>query len=113
MCGIYSAMEQEEHAGKNYHFDGIKQNELAAAIGATPVNYAFKNECCGAYVSTTQKDLAVKKSHKVTDSAKAAGAEKLVTACPLCMYNLTENGNGEVPVYYFTELLAEALGVKE
>ena len=86
--------------------------DFISAIGATPVNYAFKNECCGAYVSTTQKDLAVKKSHKVTDSAKAAGAEKLVTACPLCMYNLKKNGNG-IPVMYFTEILAEALGVKE
>ena len=37
----------------------------------------------------------------------------LITACPLCMYNLKKNGNGALPVYYFTELLAEALGVKE
>ena len=48
------------------------------------------------------------------DSAKAAGAEMIVTACPLCMYNLTANApEGAVPVKYFTELLAEALGVKE
>ena len=44
--------------------------------------------------------------------AKAAGAEMIVTACPLCKYNLEKNGT-EVPVVYFTELLAEALGVKE
>ena len=36
----------------------------------------------------------------------------MVTACPLCMYNLKKN-DSSVPVYYFTELLAEALGVKE
>ena len=39
------------------------------------------------------------------------GAEMIITACPLCLYNLAHNGNG-MPVYYFTELLAEALGVK-
>ena len=37
----------------------------------------------------------------------------LITACPLCRYNLNMAGNGALPVYYFTELLAEALGVKE
>ena len=48
------------------------------------------------------------------NSAIAAGAEELVTACPLCMYNLVENATGnKLPVKYFTELLAEALGVKE
>ena len=48
----------------------------------------------------------------IEDNARALGAEALVTACPLCMYNLRENGDG-LPVYYFTELLAEALGLKE
>ena len=37
----------------------------------------------------------------------------LIPACPLCMYNLNKSGSGKIPVYYFTELLAEALGVKE
>lgn len=37
----------------------------------------------------------------------------LITACPLCMYNLNKNNGGNLPVYYFTELLAEALGLKE
>lgn len=30
---------------------------------------------------------------------------------PLCMYNLNKNQTGDLPVYYFTELLAQALGV--
>lgn len=87
--------------------------DFIKAIGGTPVIYGMRNECCGAYVSWTDKNIAVKKSVKVTDDAYNHGAELIVTACPLCMYNLTENGNKKVPVYYFTELLAEALGVKE
>ena len=46
------------------------------------------------------------------DNARAQGAEMLITACPLCMYNLKENASDGLPVYYFTELLAQALGVK-
>lgn len=87
--------------------------EFIKAIGATPVVYSFRNECCGAYVSTTRKELAESKCKAIIDSAKDEGAEMLVTACPLCMYNLTENGKNAIPVKYFTELLAEALGVKE
>ena len=49
----------------------------------------------------------------ITDSAAGFGADMLITACPLCRYNLNMAGNGALPVYYFTELLAEALGVKE
>ena len=38
----------------------------------------------------------------------------LATACPLCLYNLNQNPDGyDIPVVYFTELLAEALGLKE
>ncbi len=87
--------------------------EFIKAIGATPVVYSFRNECCGAYVSTTRKDISESKCKAIIDSAKDEGAEMLVTACPLCMYNLTENGKNAIPVKYFTELLAEALGVKE
>ena len=36
----------------------------------------------------------------------------IITACPLCKYNLIKNG-ADIPVVYFTELLAEAFGVKE
>jgi heterodisulfide reductase subunit B len=46
-------------------------------------------------------------------SAEDQGAEMVITACPLCMYNLKKNSDSSLPVYYFTEILAEALGAKE
>ena len=52
-------------------------------------------------------------STRIMDSAEGFGAEMLITACPLCLYNMNKNSTNELPVYYFTELLAEALGVKE
>ena len=64
--------------------------DFIKAIGATPVIYAQRNECCGAYT------------------------DFLVTSCPLCRYNLIKNkGDSKLDVIYFTELLAEALGLKE
>ncbi len=85
--------------------------DFIKAIGGTPVVYPFRNECCGAYVGLKNSELPKKKSEKVLSSAKEKGAEEVITACPLCLYNLQQNGGDILPVKYFTELLAEALGV--
>lgn len=88
--------------------------DFIRAIGAEPVIYAMRNECCGGYVSLRAKEQSQSMVDRVLSSAKAKGAEELITACPLCMYNLTKNNKGEaMKVSYFTELLAEALGIKE
>ena len=86
--------------------------DFIRAIGAEPVIYPYRNECCGGYISLKEKDMAKNMCDKICDSASGFGADMLITACPLCMYNLNKS-NSDVPVYYFTELLAEALGVKE
>ena len=87
--------------------------EFIRALGAEPVVYPYRNECCGGYISLKDNDLSKKMCNTVMDSAKGFEAEMLVTACPLCQYNLTKNTADGVPVIYFTEILAEALGVKE
>lgn len=84
--------------------------DFIKAIGGTPVVTPFRNECCGGYLTLTDEAIANKNGKRVMDSCKEKGAELVITACPLCAYNLKKNG--EVPVVYFTELLAEALGVK-
>jgi heterodisulfide reductase subunit B len=87
--------------------------DFISAIGGTPVFYAYRNECCGGYVSLENTALAGQMCQNICASAVEKGAEALITACPLCMYNLKRNGGGRnLPVYYFTELLADALDVK-
>ncbi len=85
--------------------------DLITALGAEPVIYPYRNECCGGYIALEDADSAKKKSVSVLESAKQAGADIVVTACPLCKYNLEKNAS-DVKVVYFTELLAQALGVK-
>ena len=88
--------------------------DFIKAVGAEPVVYPMRNECCGGYVTMEDKQLAAKKSAAVLESAKNAGAELIVTACPLCLYNLNRNGAANVAdapkVVYFTQVLAAALG---
>lgn len=84
--------------------------DFIRALGAEPVLYPYRNECCGGYISLKEKEMAGAMCGRIAGSAEGFGAEALVTACPLCKYNLSKAG---LPVVYFTELLAEALGVKE
>ena len=86
--------------------------DFIRALGADAVVYAKRNECCGGYISAQSPETAKKNSQAIIENAKAAGAEMIITACPLCKYNLVKSG-ADIPVVYFTELLAEALGVKE
>ena len=88
--------------------------DFIRAIGAEPVIYPMRNECCGAYVTLENPAIPAKKSGAILDSADDAGAGILVTACPLCRYNLARHAAGHrSTVCYFTQLLAEALGVAD
>lgn len=82
------------------------------ALGATPVIYSLRNECCGGYMALEDKKQCELLVGEIKNNAQSCGAEELITACPLCAYNLTANGEeGSLPTHYFTELLAEALGI--
>ena len=48
--------------------------EFIRAIGAEPVMYPQRNECCGGYVSMENKALATKKSAEVMNGAEEMGA---------------------------------------
>jgi heterodisulfide reductase subunit B len=66
--------------------------------------------------------VALDLSGRVLKQAKAAGAECLVVACPMCQMALDayqskiERKTGEqmnLPVLYFTQLMGLALGIDE
>lgn len=82
-----------------------------SALGAEPVIGSMRNECCGGCTVLEDAKAAEKRSAAIYGEAGSLGADAIVTACPLCRYNLIKSGS-PMPVIYFTELLAEALGVK-
>ena len=61
--------------------------DFIRALGAEPVIYPYRNECCGGYISLKEKDMSQNMCQKIEDSAKGFGADMLITACPLCKYN--------------------------
>ncbi len=88
--------------------------------GATPIDWSFKTECCGASFAVAKQDVALEMIRRILENAKLNGAEAIATACPLCMLNLDMRQKAinakyktdyHFPVYYFTELLGCAMGV--
>ncbi len=104
--------------GKVLQFDDPENpkilEDFITAIGATPVIYAQRNECCGAYAAFEDAAIPQKRAAAILANAEDQGADFLVTSCPLCRYNLIKNrGDSRLDVIYFTELLAQALGVAD
>jgi heterodisulfide reductase subunit B len=95
-------------------------DDLAAAIGAEPVDWPLKTECCGASLSMTRTSVVSRLGHGLLSMARQAGAECVVVACPLCQVNLdlrqadAGKAHGAIPrtpVLYVTQLLGLALGL--
>jgi len=96
--------------------------ELLSAIGAEPIEWPFKTECCGASFSITRTDTVKRLCGEILKMAKESGADCIAVACPLCQTNLDlrqadiEKATGEtfgLPVFYFTQLLGHAFGLSD
>ena len=89
-------------------------DEIIRAIGAEPLNWSYKTECCGGSHALTRDDIVSVLVDGIVDMAKEAGAEAIVAACPMCMGNLDmRQTDGRMPVVYFTELLGLAFGLTD
>jgi heterodisulfide reductase subunit B len=93
--------------------------QFLSALGATVISFPASELCCGSYTVIGNPRAAYKASLKVLQSARSFGADALVLSCPLCEYNLNKSreGLGEeehfpslLPTFYFTQVLALALG---
>ncbi len=100
--------------------DPQMMDRIMRAAGAETVDWPFKTECCGAFMVLPRADVMHELSHRILSVAKAAGADCLVAACPMCQSNLDmrqreiETKYGEklgLPILYFTQLVGLALGV--
>jgi len=92
---------------------------LLEALGAEPVEWPLRNECCGGGFSVSKPEAVVKLAGAVLENALTSGAQAVVTACPMCHTNLdlrqgaVERALGRrigLPVYYLSEVAAWALG---
>ncbi|MGD0992029.1 MAG: CoB--CoM heterodisulfide reductase iron-sulfur subunit B family protein [Gemmatimonadales bacterium] len=94
--------------------------DLVAALGAKPVEFAHRLRCCGASLMIGFRRAALAMVHELLRGAAQAHADVIATACPLCQLNLEcyqrdvnrEFGTAyEIPVLYFTQLMGLAMGI--
>ncbi|MBE3589045.1 MAG: CoB--CoM heterodisulfide reductase iron-sulfur subunit B family protein [Thermoanaerobacteraceae bacterium] len=94
--------------------------KIMAAIGAQTVHWSHKTECCGASLAVSNEEVAIPMVFRILKAASLAGANCLVSACPLCHFNLdmrqgkvnqTLGTDFHLPVFYFTQLLGVAMGL--
>ncbi len=97
-------------------------DQLMECLGAEPIQWSYKTDCCGASLVMTRTDVVRKLGQRLLSMAKEAEADCVVTGCPMCQANLDtrqeeiEKELGEkydLPILYFTELMGLALGHKD
>ena len=100
--------------------DPQSMDELMVKTGATPIDWAFKTECCGAGLSVARTSSVGRLSGKIVGDAKDRGAEVMIVACPMCHSNLDMRRNAinsflgekvDIPVLYVTQALGLAVGL--
>ena len=95
---------------------------LVGWLGATVVPFPLSAKCCGGLAMTTRPEIGRQLTGKLLTTARRRGADAILTACPLCQFNL-EGYQGRIgralqadctiPVLYFTQLAGLAFGLGE
>ena len=95
-------------------------------MGAQPMPWSYGVDCCGGSLTLNRSDVVVHLVDKLARAAHEAGAQALVTACPMCMANVDGRQKYRggaplprppkpdyepLPIFYFTELMALAYGL--
>lgn len=88
-------------------------DNILNSLGVNTVEWPLKNFCCGGDLSLADPLIVSKLVDKIITYAKEAGAEAIVTACPLCMANLEMRQSVTMPVFYFTEIIGIALSLEK
>lgn len=93
---------------------------LVESLGAEVIDSPLFKFCCGSYHIVDEEQIVDTQVGKIVEAARLRGANALVVACPLCAFNIDHqqkimkdknHGKEPLPVFYFTQLMALALGV--
>jgi len=108
---------------KEIGFDDVENpmimDELMTALGADAIDFPHKVECCGAYQTVDKPEIIADRANQILSSAIKQGAEVVIVSCPLCSFNLDQRQKEtqqkypefkNIPILYFSQLLAIALG---
>jgi heterodisulfide reductase subunit B2 len=93
---------------------------ICEALGAEPVDWSYKTDCCGASATINDAEQALLLMSRINKDAAERGANCFITTCPLCQLNLDayQDKVGKLygieqrlPVYFITELIGVSMGI--
>ncbi len=98
---------------KQYEMPDTLEN-IVRAIGAAPVSWSHRTECCSGSLTMARPDIARQLVGDISTAAKRAGAKAFVTDCPMCQANVESrqldiSPDNNLPVFFATELIVAAL----
>ncbi|MBQ7567240.1 CoB--CoM heterodisulfide reductase iron-sulfur subunit B family protein [bacterium] len=85
-------------------------------LGAEPVSWTMATACCGASFSLSDKPSVFRLGRRVIESARKAGADAIIVACPMCHTNLDmrqtefQAADERIPAIFITQLMGLAYG---
>ncbi len=103
----------------NMENPNVLQN-LVRTLGGTAIDFPFATECCGSFQVVDNRDFVNERAYEIISSVVKNGAEVLLVSCPLCEFNLRQAqvklkmkyaDFKELPILYFTQLVALAFGL--
>ncbi len=95
---------------------------LIEACGAEAIDYEAKIKCCGFPIVLAREDVALGMAVQPLAQARDAGADVIVTPCPLCHLSLDawqqklEASTGkkyDMPILHLSQLIGVAAGFEE
>lgn len=98
----------------------VIMDQIVEALGGKRIDWSHKTECCGASLSLTRTEIALRLVRSILDAAQEKGAECIVVVCPLCQSNLDVRQSAiskkygvsyKIPVLYLTQLIGLTLGL--
>ncbi len=117
--GCYLLRAHDIQSYDNFHNPRSIEN-LVSTIGGTPVDYPGRTQCCGWPISSYAPAQSFALAGRHLRAALEAGADCMVTPCPLCHLNL-DSRQPEVeavigqklglPILHLPQLVGLALGL--
>lgn len=97
---------------ENYE-NPFMMDKMMAALGTDVKNWSYKTCCCGGSLSVSKTAIVVDMCDRLMCGAREAGANCVVTACPMCMANLDMRPSPDMrlPIFYFSELISLSMGL--
>jgi heterodisulfide reductase subunit B len=98
----------------------VIMDEIVSVLEGEPLDWSHKTECCGASLSLTRTEIALRLVRSILEAAQEKGAELIAVVCPLCQSNLdTRQGDinkkygtsFEIPVLYISQLIGLTQGL--